>query len=174
MDDLSDADLVHELSRGSQSAGAALFARHYRQVWRTAFAVSGRRVLADEAAQDAFLRLIDRGDRYDPRRPLRPWLHAVAAHRAIDLLRRERRQTPFEQAPETAVEWDPPEEGATSFLDRLAALSPERRAVVVLRYGLDIAPDDIARLLDVPVGTVHSRLARALAQLREEADTHAE
>jgi DNA-directed RNA polymerase specialized sigma24 family protein len=48
------------------------------------------------------------------------------------------------------------------------ALPLQRRAVVILRYGIGMTPADIAIVLDVPVGTVHSRLARALDQLREE------
>jgi RNA polymerase sigma-70 factor (ECF subfamily) len=58
-------------------------------------------------------------------------------------------------------------EGDRALLDAVAALPLQRRVVVVLRYGIGMGPDEIAKVLDLPSGTVHSRLARALEQLRE-------
>lgn len=170
----SDEQLVRDVRSGSREAATELFTRHYRGVWKAAFAVGGRRALADEAAQETFVRLIERIDQYDPRRPLRPWLQRIAANRTIDLLRRERRDRPLENAVERVVEWDATGPGDAAFVARMAALGPERRAVVVLRYGLDLGPAEIAEVLGVPVGTVNSRLARALTQLREEVDAHAD
>jgi RNA polymerase sigma-70 factor (ECF subfamily) len=172
MDGRTDEELALELRGGSSGAAAVLFARHYRGVWRVAFAVVGRRVLADEVAQDAFVRLIERIDQFDGRRRLVPWLYGIAVHRSVDLLRRERRIAPA-VSEEGLVEWEGGGEDA-AFLARLASLSSDRRAVVVLRYGLDMAPEEIAAALGVAVGTVHSRLARALAQLREEARVRAD
>jgi RNA polymerase sigma-70 factor (ECF subfamily) len=173
MGDHSDAALVRAVRAGSRDAAAELFVRHHASVWRTAFAIGGRRALADEVAQDTFVRLIERIETYDPARPLRPWLQRIAANRLIDLLRRERRERPLDEAEEGAVEWDPSGLDA-GFVERMAVLGPERRAVVVLRYGLDLTPDEIAEVLGVPAGTVNSRLARALAQLREEVDARAD
>jgi RNA polymerase sigma-70 factor (ECF subfamily) len=173
MGDRSDAALVHAIRAGSREAAAELFARHHRTVWQTALAIGGRRSLADEIAQETFVRLIERIDRYDPTRPLRPWLQRIAANRAIDVLRRERRERPLEEAEEGVVEWDPGELDP-GFATRMAVLGPERRAVILLRYALDLTPHEIAETLAVPVGTVNSRLGRALAQLREEVDTRAD
>jgi RNA polymerase sigma-70 factor, ECF subfamily len=170
----SDEQLVRDVRGGSREAATELFTRHYRGVWKAAFAIGGRRSLADEAAQETFVRMIERIDQYDPRRPLRPWLQRIAANRVIDHLRRERRDRPLEEAAERIVEWDASEAGAGAFVERMARLGTERRAVIVLRYGLDLGPAEIADVLGVPVGTVNSRLARALTQLREEVDAHAD
>jgi RNA polymerase sigma-70 factor, ECF subfamily len=173
MEGRTDEALARELKSGSQEAAATLFARHYRGVWKTAYAIAGRRTLADEAAQDAFVRMIERIDQYDGGRPFAPWLHRIAAHRVIDLLRRERRAAPAAEIAAEAAEWAEAGDDA-EFVARLAGLSAERRAVVVLRYGLDMGPEEIAGALGVAVGTVHSRLARALAQLREEGEVRAD
>jgi RNA polymerase sigma-70 factor (ECF subfamily) len=93
--------------------------------------------------------------------------------RALDLVRRERRLVALDAVEERgsglAAAGDGQVEGADADLLRaLDGLSAERRAAVVLRYGLGYTPAEIAPILGVPVGTVHSRLARALAQLRGE------
>lgn len=143
---------------------ASLFDRHWPLVWRTAYAVGGQRELASDAAQDTFLRLAGALERLDPRRPLEPWLVRVAVNRTIDLLRRQRRLVALEEADEPAVDDEP---FADPALRRaLAGLDPERRAVVVLHYWLDHTTPEIAELLDLPLGTVASRLSRALADLR--------
>jgi RNA polymerase sigma-70 factor (ECF subfamily) len=169
---MSDEELVRRLRAGSREAASELFGRHYRAVWKAAFAVAGRRALADEAAQDTFVRLIERIDQFDPRRSLKPWLYRIAANRVIDLLRRERRERPLEEADDELAEWrEGTDEG---FIARMAVLGIERRTVLVLRYGLDIRPTEIAEMLGIPVGTVNSRIARALDQLREEVESHAD
>lgn len=173
MGDQSDAVLVRAVREGSREAAAELFVRHHHSVWRTALAIGGRRALADEVAQDTFVRLIERIETHDPTRPLRPWLQRIAANRVIDLLRRERWERPLDEDEAGAVEWDRSGLDA-GFIERITVLGIERRAVVVLRYGLDMTPNEIAQVLGVPVGTVNSRLGRALAQLREEVDSHAD
>jgi RNA polymerase sigma-70 factor, ECF subfamily len=173
MEGRTDEALARDLKAGSRTAAAELFQRHYGRIWKAALAITGRRVLADEAAGDCFVRMIERIDQYDESRRFQPWLHGIAAHRALDLLRREGRiRLPGDLEDESA-EWDAPADDG-EFVARLATLSSERRAVVVLRYGLDLGPEEIAGVLDVAVGTVHSRLARALAQLREEGEVRAD
>lgn len=160
----TDADLVLAAQRGSRDALGAIFDRHWPRVWRAAYATTGDRELANDAAQDAFLRAASALDRFDRRRPLEPWLVRIAVNRAIDLVRRERRLVPAEQAAEAFGFDDPPadEELAAA----LETLGPERRAVIALHYGLDYTTPEIAEVLDVPLGTVNSRLARALRDLR--------
>ena len=117
-------------------------------------------------AADGFERAFAALDRFDDRRPFGPWLHRIVANRALDLLRAERRLSDEElpETPDLAPTHGP---GDRSLLTAVAELSLERRVVVVLRYGVGMTPKQIAEALDVPVGTVNSRLARALEQLRE-------
>jgi RNA polymerase sigma-70 factor, ECF subfamily len=161
----SDRDLVRAARRGDRDAAAVLFRRYWPSVWRAAFALTGRRAVADDVAADAFERAFAALDRFDERRPLSPWLHRIVANRAVDFVRGERRLAGEESAERAYVD---PEVGAgdRGLLAAVAGLSLERRVVVLLRYGVGMTPKQIAAALDLPVGTVNSRLARALEQLR--------
>lgn len=161
----SDAKLVQLARRGSRDAAAELFSRHWRSAWRAAYALSGRRELADDVAQDAFERAFGALARFDERRPFGPWLHRIVINRCLDLLRTERRMVAGE-AELARLEWRDVASGDRDLLDAIAELSLQRRVVIVLRYGLGHSPTAIAELLDIPVGTVNSRLARALEELR--------
>jgi RNA polymerase sigma-70 factor, ECF subfamily len=162
----SDRDLVRRARRGDRDAAALLFRRYWRDAWRAAFAITGRRALADDVAADAFERAFAALGRFDERRPFAPWLHRIVANRALDLLRAERRLS-GDELPEP-VDVSPAHEiGDRSLLASVVDLPLERRVVVVLRYGVGMTPKQIAEALDLPVGTVNSRLARALEQLRE-------
>jgi RNA polymerase sigma-70 factor (ECF subfamily) len=162
----SDRDLVRRARRGDREAAAALFRRYWRDAWRAAFAITGRRSLADDVAADGFERAFAALRRFDERRPFGPWLHRIVANRALDLLRAERRLSD-EELPDLPDAAPVHESGDRSLLAAVAELSLERRVVVVLRYGVGMTPKQIASALDLPVGTVNSRLARALEQLRE-------
>jgi RNA polymerase sigma-70 factor (ECF subfamily) len=136
-------------------------------VWRSAYATTGERELANDAAQDAFLQAAAALHRFDVRRPLEPWLVRIAVNRSLDLLRARRRLAPEELVDERLVVFDEalPDEELSEALSRL---SPERRAVVALHYWLDYTTPEIAEVLGVPLGTVNSRLARALGDLRRQ------
>jgi RNA polymerase sigma-70 factor (ECF subfamily) len=141
----------------------AIFDAYWPRVWRAAYATTGDRELASDAAQDAFIRAGAALHRFDRRRPIEPWLVRIAVNRAIDLVRARRREA-GEEAPETFA-LDPPSSDE-ELQDALRRLSPERRAVIALHYWFDYTTPEIAEVLGVPVGTVNSRLARALRALR--------
>jgi len=161
----SDAKLVELARRGSRDAAAELFTRHWRAAWRAAYVVTGRRERADDAAQDAFERAFAALSRFDERRPFGPWLHRIVVNRCLDLLRTERRLVAGD-AELARLESHDVSDGDQELLDAVAGLSLQRRVVVVLRYGLGYTPTAIAELLGIPTGTVNSRLARALEELR--------
>ncbi|HKT44545.1 MAG TPA: sigma-70 family RNA polymerase sigma factor [Gaiellaceae bacterium] len=144
----------------------AIFDRHWDRVWRAAYAVSGDRELASDAAQDAFIRAGAALHRFDRSRPVEPWLVRIAVNRAIDLVRARRREDGEDELPET-VAFDPPLPD-DDLGEALRRLGPERRAVIALHYWLDYTTPEIAEILGVPLGTVNSRLARALRDLRLE------
>src|SRR3954447_26734413 len=161
----SDARLVELARRGSRDAAAELFARHWRAAWRAAYVVTGRRELADDVAQDAFERAFAALSRFDERRPFGPWLHRIVVNRCLDLLRTERRLVTGD-AELGRLEWHDVPAGDQEPPDAGPGLSLQRRVLVVLRYGLGYTPTGIAELLGIPAGTVNSRLARALEELR--------
>src|SRR5205085_7223430 len=93
------------------------------------------------------------------------WLHRIVVNRALDLGRRERASVPLEAVGDLASEDRPGVD--RELLAALAALPAERRAVVVLRHWLGHSLAETAEILDLPLGTVQSRLARGLRELRE-------
>jgi RNA polymerase sigma-70 factor (ECF subfamily) len=159
--------LVRAAQRGSAEAFAELFRRHWPRAHRAAWLVVHDSTAAEDVAQEAFLAAVRSLDRFDRRRPFGPWLHRIVVNRAIDYarareLRREVAGAAIEgAAPEVA---DAPSEDV---LAALAALPPEQRAVIVLRHLLGFTPGEIASALDLPRGTVNSRLRRGLDGLQE-------
>ncbi len=157
---------MREAQRGSEQALADLYTAHWRRAHRAAYLIVHDAAAAEDVAQDAFLAAIDALDRFDRRRPFGPWLHRIVANRAIDWSRREslrRRVTAAQEEPQPR----PPEGIGEELMEALAELPPEQRAAVVLRYLLEYSPGEIARMLELPRGTVNSRLRRALDALGE-------
>jgi RNA polymerase sigma-70 factor (ECF subfamily) len=166
--DLDDAELVAQARGGSRDAVAALFARHWLDAWRAAFALTGRRAAADDVAQESFERAIARLASFNGSGSFAAWLHRIVVNRALNLARDERRLVALEeQGPAGTVAG--PEEASVEpeLMAALAALAPERRAVLVARFWLGYSLAEAADLLSLPLGTVQSRQARALAELRE-------
>lgn len=164
---LPDPELIALARKGSAQAAGVLFDRYWEHAWRAAYAVTADRALADDAAQDAVQRAFAALDRFDQTRPFGPWLKRIAANRAIDLLRREQRLGPLAEDVAAPV-WDARADSESRVVvEAVGALDPQKRIVVVLRYWLDFSVEDIAGALGIPVGTVASRLSRALTSLRQ-------
>lgn len=124
---------------------------------------------AEEVAQEVFLQLFRNfnGVRMEQ---VTFWLRKVASNRCIDYVRKRKLQaaTPLEDAPEPSVRSEPEDLLLSRRLRALIASLPETpRMVMVLRYQEDVMPEEIARMLDMPVRTVKSHLQRSLAMLRE-------
>lgn len=171
-----DQRLVAAALAGSAQAGEELFARHWLAAWRVALSVSGSPSAADDIAQDAFERAFHGLAGFNGRSSFRTWLSRIVVNRAIDDARRCTRSQPLDEAEHLAASWSEDDHlRDRDVLDAVAALTPERRTVVALRYWAQHSPAEIAEILDVPLGTVHSRLGRALADLRsrlEVSDVH--
>jgi RNA polymerase sigma-70 factor, ECF subfamily len=153
---------------GSADALEQLYKRHWPWAHRAAYLVVHDAAAAEDIAQEAFLAAVRAMDRFDRRRPFGPWLNRIVVNRAIDWARARslRREAAIDQEAE-AGEADRaagrPYSDAT--IRALSTLSPDQRAVVVLRYLLEYTPGEIAAMLELPRGTVNSRLRRALDRL---------
>lgn len=178
-DELSDQELVETCNRGGADDAArafeTLYRRHRDYVLRVALRFVRDRELAHDALQETFIYLLRK---FPPVGPglvlaarLETLLYPAAKHSAISALRKVRRDR---AEPGEAALDDLPAEGETAdagVVDAaLAALSPERREVLTLRFVDDLSLADIAAALGIPVGTVKSRLHLALKQLRENPD----
>jgi RNA polymerase sigma-70 factor (ECF subfamily) len=160
--------------RGAQAGSAsdleALFRSHWPRAYRAAYLVVHDRAAAEDIAQEAFISAVRALNTFDRRRPFGPWLHRIVVNRAIDWararsLRREAGDDSLTAA--QAAEGNPSQALSKGMTAALAQLSPEHRAVIVLRYLLEYTPGEIAKLLDLPRGTVNSRLRRGLDALQE-------
>jgi RNA polymerase sigma-70 factor (ECF subfamily) len=176
----SDRELMARLAAGDREALGPLMERHHRRVFRIALAYLRDRDEARDAVQETFVKAYQGAARWDGAAEVAPWLSRIAVNHAIDRYRHGRRrlraETPLldeeEGGPRVTAPAPSPERRA---MDReageriSAALSglPERqRAVVVLRLYEEMNLDEIARALDMSLGTVKSSLHRALRRMR--------
>jgi RNA polymerase sigma-70 factor (ECF subfamily) len=158
--------LVRGAQRGSSSDLEALFRAHWGRAYRAAYLVVHDAAAAEDIAQEAFLAAVRALHRFDRRRPFGPWLHRIVVNRAIDVARARtlRSETALDES--IAAPTSSPSFNGT-VLAALGALPPDQRAVVVLRHLLEYTPGEIAELLEVPRGTVNSRLRRGLDAMKE-------
>ena len=175
----SERSLIAGALAGSQAALEALFQRHWLRAYRAAFLIVRDHAAAEDISQEAFLAAIRHLDRFDRHRRFGPWLSAIVTSRAIDCTRARAARHEAWQEPDEPAAGDPVPPSHTAaegyspqLLAALRTLSVEHRAVVVMRYVLEYTPGEIAQALELPRGTVNSRLRRGLdaleASLRED------
>jgi RNA polymerase sigma-70 factor, ECF subfamily len=151
-----------------KSAFADAVTTHQSLVFSIAYHLLHSTPLAEEIAQDVFLRLYQDYHRIKSNSHLLHWLRRTTTHRCLDVLRQSRPQIPLDEVneplPSPPVDRDPIL--ARTLRRMVAELPAVARAMVVLRFQEDLEPREIAELLDLPVNTVKSRLQRALLVLR--------
>jgi RNA polymerase sigma-70 factor, ECF subfamily len=163
---------VRGAQAGSVSDLESLFRAHWPLAYRAALLIVHDAAAAEDIAQEAFLAAVRSLDRFDSRRPFGPWLHRIAVNRAIDWARARTLRAEVGAALDSGLlAVDEASDGRRGVLSddtarALRGLSPEHRAVIVLRYVLDYTPGEIAKLLELPRGTVNSRLRRGLDELQ--------
>ena len=162
----SEAALVRGALAGVEEDLAELFRRHWGGAYRTAYFIVHDAAAAEDIAQEAFVAALRHLPRFDVRRRFAPWLGRIVANRAIDHTRARRARREAAGAPaEPATAMGTAGPLSDDVVAALRELSPEHRAVVVLRYVLELTPGEIARALELPRGTVNSRLRRGLDTL---------
>lgn len=161
----TDGDLLSAASRGERGAFDALYLRHRQWLYRLAFRFTGHDADAWDAVQEAMLYLARNAGRIRLTASLRTLLFSVVRHAAIKANSKRRRLIDGDEllaALPAAVQAAP-----TELLDVLGALDLLHRQVVILRYVDDLSIDEIAEVLQIPPGTVKSRLFSAQRLLRE-------
>jgi RNA polymerase sigma-70 factor (ECF subfamily) len=167
--DLLDEQLAKARS-GERAALTVLVQAHQRSVYSLALRMLGARDLAEDLTQDVFMQMNGNLRAIVSNRHLGFWLRQVTTNRAIDQLRRRSRVEMTSL--DSAAQLFGAEDDADPLLQRhlqalLADLSPQARAVLLLRFQEDLDPMDIARTLDMPINTVKSHLKRSLESMRE-------
>jgi RNA polymerase sigma factor (sigma-70 family) len=173
----TESDLIEAARRGDGAAYAELVRAHQEIAFRTAYLITRNAADAEDAAQDGFVKAYYALPRFRRGAPLRPWLLQIVANEARNRRRSEGRRAALTvraaaQAPSGDAAQSPEgtavaAEQHAHLLALLERLPEEQRLAVGLRYLLDLSEEETAAALGVRRGTVKSRLARALARLRE-------
>jgi RNA polymerase sigma-70 factor (ECF subfamily) len=127
--------------------------------------------LAEDAAQEAFIRAWKNIHRYQPKSPFRNWVYRIATNAALDVLRRQRENIDIDDLP-LKSDYPTPEKAAetkertTIIKEAILALPEASRSVIILREYEGFSYREIADALEIPIGTVMSRLNYARKQLR--------
>jgi RNA polymerase sigma-70 factor (ECF subfamily) len=171
----AEAELLRRASKGDEAAFLLLYERHRGAVFRFAFRLLGSQTLAEDVTHDCFLSLLRRPEGYLPERAsLRTYLCAAARNLAYKQFRRLGVETVVEEVPEPApapVEPEPlrkllSEEVVDEVRRAVSSLPPLQREALILFEYEEMSLADIARVAEVDVGTIKSRLHRARERLR--------
>lgn len=170
----TETGLIEQAQHGDRNAYGELVRRHYQGVVLVVTRMCGDAGLAEDAAQEAFMRVWVNLPFFQPRGSLRNWIYRIAINAALDVLRHKPEETlEDEQAgrmpdqgagPETALI---EKEQADALRQAVKSLPEAARAVLVLREFGGLSYREISGVLDVPIGTVMSRLNYARNRLRE-------
>lgn len=171
----TDGELIQCLQKADLDALGLLFERYRTRVYRTALMIVRDQAAAEDILQDCFLKVYANAHRIDIERPLAPWLYRVTVNLSYTWLSRgqnrrtsidnfvDRLVSPMRQAPDRLTEQT---ELRQSIRKAIGALSIDQRVVVVLYYLNGLSLQDIAEILDLPIGTIKSRLYYARENLR--------
>lgn len=163
-----DAELVRRFQDGADDAFMALMTRHERRVYNLAYRMLGNPDDARDATQDAFLSCFRHLSTFRGDAAFATWLHRIAVNACYDSLRRRKATISLDDHPlEPPSVADHADQTATAIDVQRALLDvpPDFRAVLVMHEIQDLPVEEIAAALEVPVGTVKSRLHRGRVAL---------
>lgn len=170
----NEKTVIRRAARGDAAAFEQLVTAYQGGVYRLALRMCGSAAAAEDVAQEAFLSAWKNLPQFRGDSQFSTWLYRLTTHAAIDYLRREKRHEAADIDDVTvADDASSPQETAerketrVAVRDALAALSPEYREVILLRYMQELSYAEIGIALHLPPGTVKSRLNRAKGQLKE-------
>ena len=183
----TDEELAEDALHGDDGAFRTLIERYHDVLLRFLMRMTGSRETAEDAFQDTFLQILQSLHTFDFSRSLKPWLFTIAANKARDLMRRAQRR------PAASLSRSVGEEGESpAFVDLLAidlpgpsdamereelsamvqraidTMSPRMREILLMAYFQRLNYQQIAELLDIPLGTVKTRIHHAIRKLRDD------
>ncbi|MBI4762699.1 MAG: RNA polymerase sigma factor [Chloroflexota bacterium] len=176
MTDSEESQLIAKIARGDERAFLEIYDRHASRVYGLTLRILGDPMLAEEAAQDTFLKLWSRARQYLAERgPFLPWLLTIARRVALDRLRLESRRPALSDSTDPDQTWQniPDSDSNTdearwrTLYFAVQNLHPDQRAVIELAYYQGMSQSEIAEVLGLPLGTVKTRLRAAMQNLRE-------
>lgn len=171
---VNEEELIAGAQRGDRNAFSELVRVHAQGVIKVVYRMCGDALVAEDAAQETFLRAWQNLPSYSPGTSLRNWLYRIAFNAGMDLVRRERRimseniEDLSLNDPRPGPESQASERERKSLVQQAVLSLPDAsRAVLILREYEDLSYQEIAESLDIPIGTVMSRLSYARRLLKE-------
>lgn len=184
---ITDQEVVERASAGSEAAYRELVRRYQRPVFSLIYRMVRDRELAEDLTQETFVKVLNAIDRYRPEYKFSSWIFKIANNAAIDHLRRRELDTlsldggpdattpdqvqatslQLGDATESQLDELEARELGTQIEQAIGALRPEYRSCIIMRHVEGRAYDEIADVLDLPLGTVKTYIHRARAELRE-------
>ena len=165
---MDDQTAISRIKQGDLNSLETLVNRYQAQAVHAAFLVVYDRALAEDVTQSAFIKMTERIHQFDDQRPFAPWFFRIVVNDALKIAQRQKRQIPLEEFDGPAAqiaEWlaDPaplPEqlveqkETRENILKAVQSLPPEQRAVIAMRYYLDLSEADMSARMDRPLSTI--------------------
>ena len=175
----NESKLVSKAQNGDRNAFSELVHTHSQGVLNVVYRMCGNGDLAEDAAQEAFIQAWLRMSSYKEKASFRSWLYRIAVNAAIDMLRKEKRILPNTIEDLNLSDSRPGPEAMLASSERtelireaVLTLPNASRAVLVLREYEGLSYQEIAESLEIPMGTVMSRLSYARKLLKEKLETH--
>ena len=169
----NEAQLVAQAQNGDRNAFSELVRLHAQGVLNVVYRMCGDMLIAEDAAQETFIRAWQNLPSYRPQTSLRNWLYRIAFNAGMDMLRKEKRILPDDIDDLNLTDGQPGLESLVSQQERtrlvqkaILSLPDASRAVLVLREYEGLSYQEISSTLDIPVGTVMSRLNYARKLLK--------
>jgi RNA polymerase sigma-70 factor (ECF subfamily) len=178
---LEDQIEISRLKQGDLSALEALIKRYQVRAVHAAYAIVYDRALAEDIAQTAFVKVVERIHQFEEERPFAPWFFRIIVNDAVKAARKQKRSISLDDqvngSATTLAEWlsDPalkPEQQVEhkqtreNILQAIQGLPPEGRAVIVMRYFLEMSEADMVREMNRPLSTIKWWLRDARVRLR--------
>jgi RNA polymerase sigma-70 factor (ECF subfamily) len=173
-----DAVLVRKAQQGDMDAFESLVRKYQQRIYAICRRLTGAHQSADDLAQETFIKAYFALARFDAQWPLYPWLRRIALNSGLNYLKTRSRERPLDEraigtrkTPFSAPADDPEErleraEFEARFEWAVASLPSDQKSVFVLRFHEGLSYEEISRTLDLPIGTVMSRLNRARQKLK--------
>lgn len=170
---IAEDQLIEAALEGNRDAFGELVLMHYQGVINVVYRLGGEMQLAEDVAQETFIRVWTKLHTYRRVGSFRSWVYRIATNAALDVFRRRKEEVDIEELPLSS-----PDSGVEQNLIRrqqaeivrqaVLDLPPASRSVLVLREYEGLSYQEIADSLEIPVGTVMSRLAYAREKLKQE------
>lgn len=173
-----EKELIRQAKRGDRTALCQLIQRHYPFLVRYLMKVTLQPALAEDLAQETMLRCMEKIKLYNGQSRFSSWLMTIGTRLYIDYVRKRKREVRFMEQEQALrkLKWQADHAGSRwpEALEALGSLSEHTRMPIVLKHYYGYSYEEIAEMMDVPQGTVKSRIHNGLSALRKELIRHDE